>query len=85
MAVFRKIRRIRKIRSRSETALRNAVRIAQRTRVKLLEAEATGDLGASARARGDDVGALKWLTRALVLYEDMGLQREAAELRRKLL
>lgn len=67
-----------------ETALRDAVRIARRTHVKLLEAEAAGALGSSVASRGDEAGARKWLTRALDLYESMGLKREAADISARL-
>ena len=63
------------------TALRDAVRIARRTHVKLLEAEASRDMGVNAASREDDAGARKWLLRALALYETIGVTRDAADVR----
>ena len=65
----------------AELASREAMRIARRTHVRLLEAEASRDLGAIASARGDSVGAHKWLTRALELFEELGAQRDVADVR----
>jgi tetratricopeptide (TPR) repeat protein len=68
----------------AEHALREAVRIAHRTHVKLLEAEATRDLGLQAAERGDLPRARKMLSRAYVLFKTLGAQRELALLREEL-
>jgi tetratricopeptide (TPR) repeat protein len=65
----------------AELALRDAVRIARRTQVKLLEAEAARELATSAAARADDRLARKWYDRALTLFDDLGARRESAEVR----
>jgi tetratricopeptide (TPR) repeat protein len=68
----------------AEQASREAMRIARRTHVKLLEAEATRDLGTGAATRGDIARARKWLSRALELFEALGVQRDAADVRDEL-
>jgi tetratricopeptide (TPR) repeat protein len=62
-----------------DRALNDALRIARRSQVKLLEAEAARDLAASRRQQGDAAGARKVLTRALALFEELGAQREIAD------
>jgi tetratricopeptide (TPR) repeat protein len=64
----------------AERALNDAARIAHRTQVKLLEAEAMRDLGALYRARADVAQATKSLERALELFTQLGAQREVDEL-----
>ncbi len=68
----------------AEDASREAMRIARRTHVKLLEAESTRDLGVGAVARGDIPRARKWLERARDLFETLGVARDAAEVREQL-
>ncbi|MDE3151311.1 MAG: tetratricopeptide repeat protein [Gemmatimonadota bacterium] len=59
----------------AERALTEAAQVAQRFRVKLLEAEASRELWEVKRARGDaDAG--RWRERALALFRDLGAQRE---------
>jgi len=64
----------------AERTLHEAARVAHRTQVKLLEAEATRDLAAVHRARGDAFGATKHVERALELFTSLGAQREVDEL-----
>jgi tetratricopeptide (TPR) repeat protein len=64
-----------------EESLRDAVRIAHRTHVKLLEAEASHDLGLQAIELGEVARAKKWLTRSLQLFERIGAQREVTAVR----
>ena len=61
------------------TALNEAIRIAQRTHTKLLEAEATRELGTVLKSdnRYRDAGAA--FTRALQLFTELGAQRDVAE------
>jgi tetratricopeptide (TPR) repeat protein len=68
----------------AEQALREAVRIAHRTHVKLLEAEAAKDLGLQAAQLGSDASARKWLTRAEQLFDGLGAQRELSAVREEL-
>ena len=68
----------------AEQVLRDALRIARRTHVKLLQAEASRDLGSGALARGDTASARKWLDRALQMFEALGARRESAEVRDEL-
>jgi tetratricopeptide (TPR) repeat protein len=68
----------------AERALHDAVRIGHRTQVKLLEAEASRDLAHIFVARGDTAGARKSLERALVLFEELGAQRELLDVRAEL-
>jgi len=63
----------------AERSLNDAARVAHRTQVKLLEAEATRDLAAVRRAGGDAFGATKHLERALELFRTLGAQREVDE------
>jgi tetratricopeptide (TPR) repeat protein len=67
-----------------EATLREAVRIAHRTHVKLLEAEASHDLGLQAIELGEIERAKKWLARSLQLFEGLGAQRELASVREEL-
>lgn len=68
----------------AEESLREAVRIAHRTHVKLLEAEASRDLGLQAVALGKAPQARKWLTRALHLFDALGAQPEMSAIREEL-
>ena len=65
----------------AEESLREAVRIAHRTHVKLLEGEAARDLGLQAIELGEAPRARKWLARAAQLFEALGAQRELAAVR----
>lgn len=67
-----------------EQALREAVRIAHRTHVKLLEAESSRDLGVQATELGENERARKWLLRAQQLFESLGAQRELNGVREEL-
>lgn len=67
----------------AEQASQEAMRIARRTHVKLLEAEAARDLGLGVASR-DAERARKWLTRALELFDELGALRDAAEAREAL-
>ena len=59
----------------AERALVEAVRVAQRFRVKLLEAEASRELWELKRLAGDG-DAARWRDRALGLFRQLGAQRE---------
>lgn len=65
----------------AERILQETVRIAKRTGVLLLEAEASLDLGLSCTDRGDGPQAKRWLKRALELFEALGAQRDAEAVR----
>ncbi len=65
----------------AQKALTEAIRIAARTQVKLLEAESSRDMGHSLAATGDHAGAHKRLERALRLFEELGAQLDAADVR----
>lgn len=68
----------------AEDASREAMRIGRRTHVKRLEAESTRDLGMLAIGRGDVPRAQKWLTRALELFDELGVARDADDIRQEL-
>lgn len=68
----------------AEHALDEAIRIARRAQVRLLEAESLRDLGESRLAAGDRVAATQALRAALALFEQLGAQREVAEIRQAL-
>ena len=56
-----------------------ALHIAMRSGARLLEAESSRDLGVVRGLLGDRAGGLKSLRRALVLFNELGAQREANE------
>ena len=60
----------------AERTLTEAGRIAHRTQVKLLEAEAMRDLGLTHLALGDRPSALKSLQRSLLLFQQLGAMRD---------
>jgi len=64
----------------AERALNEAARVAHRTQVKLLEAEAMRDLGALHWTRANATAATKSFERALELFTQLGAQREVDEL-----
>lgn len=68
----------------AEQSLREAARIAHRTHVKLLEAEAARDLGLQAVELGDRERARKWLGRAQQLFDSLGAQRELTAIHEEL-
>lgn len=68
-------------RDEAERILQDAVRIAKRMQVPLLEAETSLDLGLSCADRGDGTQARRWLNRALELFESLGAQRDAEAVR----
>lgn len=68
-------------REEAERGLQESVRIAKRTGVRLLEAEASLDIGLSCADRGDGPQAKRWLSRALELFESLGAQRDAEAVR----
>lgn len=63
----------------AELALVEAVRIAERTRVKLLAAEALRELGLNHRSTGREGEARRTLTRALAIFRELGAARESQE------
>jgi tetratricopeptide (TPR) repeat protein len=63
----------------AEHALREAVRVAARLRIGLLEAEAARAMGAVATDRGDTTSAVKWLRRSLTRFGALGARRDAAD------
>lgn len=68
----------------AERALTEAVRTATRLQAKLLEGEASRELGALRRAMGDAEGAARWLGRALETFTALDARREAAEVEQEL-
>ena len=65
--------------SAADDTLGDAIRIARRAQVKLLEAEASWDFGLSRAGQSDRAGARKALERAHALFEELGAQRELAD------
>jgi tetratricopeptide (TPR) repeat protein len=63
----------------ADKALGEALRIARRLQVKLLEAEASWDLGRSRAAQGDVDGARGHLDRAYELFAALGARRDLAD------
>ncbi len=61
-----------------------ALRIAKRLRLKLLEAETARELGCSLMARGDAVAGRRVLERALRLFVALGAERDAEAVREEL-
>lgn len=68
----------------AERLLSEAVRIAHRTHARLLEAEASRELGGLRAAAGNAGDARRWYLRALSLFRELGASREEAELRAEL-
>ncbi len=66
----------------AESALVEAARVAQRFRVKLLEAEASRELWELKRFAGDGE-AQRWRERALGLFRELGAQREIDAIERR--
>lgn len=64
----------------ADQAISESIRIAERTRTRLLEAEGLRELGHTRRAGGDVHGARLLLERALALFRELGAQREAEQL-----
>ena len=64
----------------AELALTEALRVAQRFRVKLLEAEASRELWELKRALKEIGEAGRWRERALTLFRELGADREVAAL-----
>ncbi len=60
----------------AEIALKEALRVAQRFRVKLLEAEVSRELWELKRASGDGDTAARWRQKALDLFRELGAHRE---------
>jgi tetratricopeptide (TPR) repeat protein len=65
----------------SEAVLTQAVDVAQHAGVRLLEAEASFDLGLSCADRGDMAQARKWLNNALGTFKTLGASRDADAVR----
>ena len=63
----------------AEAALVEAVQVAQRFRVKLLEAEASRELWEVKRAAGSP-DAARWRAQALTLFRNLGAERDVAAL-----
>lgn len=59
--------------------LRDAIRLAGRLQLPLLEAESARELGLLHMAGGDGTSASKWLRRALVRFKTAGAEAAAAE------
>ncbi|MEK7401266.1 MAG: tetratricopeptide repeat protein [Gemmatimonadota bacterium] len=64
----------------AETVLADAMRIAERARARLLQAEVLREVGLVRRAMGRDAEATKTLQRAQSIFRDLGAERETAEL-----
>ncbi len=67
----------------AELALKEALRVAQRFRVKLLEAEASRELWELKRAWQDAEAAARWREKALELFREMGADREVAAMEKE--
>jgi tetratricopeptide (TPR) repeat protein len=67
--------------AQAERALEEAAQVAQRFRVKLLEAEACRELWELKQGSGDPQ-AVRWRDRALALFRELGAQREVEALER---
>ncbi|MDB4875241.1 MAG: metal dependent phosphohydrolase [Gemmatimonadetes bacterium] len=63
----------------AERVLADALKIARRSQVRLLEAESSWDMGLSRAAHGDGAGAKESLQRAHELFEQLGARRELAK------
>jgi tetratricopeptide (TPR) repeat protein len=68
----------------AEIALQDAVRIARRSQIKLLEAESSRELALTRLGQGSPESAAKLLTRALQLFEELGARRDASAVRLEL-
>ena len=68
----------------AERSASEALQIAVRCGARLLEAEAARDLGELRRLSGDQEGSHKLLQRALVLFTELGVEREANALREQI-
>ncbi len=68
----------------AEEVLGEALRIAKRLRLKLLEAETARELGGSLVARGELAGGRRVLERALRLFVELGAERDAEAVRSEL-
>ena len=68
----------------AETNAAEALRIATKLQARLLEAEATRELGLVRLATGDRVSASLMLGRALASFTELGAAREVAAVRREL-
>ncbi len=64
----------------AERCLTDAVHVAVRHRVKLLEAEASRELAAVKRAANEPAAATRWAKRALAIFRELGATREIAEM-----
>lgn len=62
-------------------ALEQAIRVAKRTQIPLLEAEATYDLGLSFASGEENAAARKTFERARVLFEELGAERDVEHVR----
>jgi tetratricopeptide (TPR) repeat protein len=65
----------------AERALYEAMRIAHRSQARLLEAEVVQELASVVALSGDNTEARRWYERALILFNELGAAREAAEVR----
>jgi len=63
----------------AEHVLLEAIRIAERTRVKLLAGEVLRELGLNRRAQGKETEAVRTLGRARAIFDELGAHREAEE------
>ena len=66
----------------AELALTEAIRIADRTRAKLLQAEVLRETGLVRRAQRRDADARTVLSKALALFKELGADREVADVTR---
>ncbi|MDE3171623.1 MAG: tetratricopeptide repeat protein [Gemmatimonadota bacterium] len=67
----------------AELALKEALRVAQRFRVKLLEAEVSREFWHLKRAAQDGEAAERWRAKALDLFRQLGADREVAAMERE--
>ncbi len=68
----------------SDAALTDAIRIARRAQIKLLEAEASRALAATKGAQGDREAARRLLASALALFDQLGAQPDVDAVRAEL-
>jgi tetratricopeptide (TPR) repeat protein len=77
---YRRLRRV----DEAEPRLKEAIRIAGRLQLLLLEAEAARELGLLKAANGDATSATKWLRRALARFSMMSAEQQAAAVEEQL-
>ncbi|HEX7938509.1 MAG TPA: hypothetical protein VF483_05915, partial [Gemmatimonadaceae bacterium] len=64
----------------ADAALTEALRIAERSRARLLQAESLREVGLMRRAQARDAEANQALRKALTIFRELGAEREISEL-----